>query len=501
MQKYPDGLVQDNRGNAIEAAAISVTVASTGLPATVYSDNGITVLAQPFYSDTLGRFTFYAANGRYTITATKNGTTVTDTDVIFEDLSDSTGSAYVGQIASGTGAVARTVQSKLRDTVSVKDFGAVGDGVTDDTAAIQAAITYATSATAELIFPAGTYKHTSALTFTCNVQGYGMPKIVSVGNIKSVIVTNFYGYFKGLTIQPDGTGSTSNDGITISGGARTLFENVYVTGCGNDGIVFDSTTYSNNIATLSNVQSRLNGRDGIRFELGADNNACLLTNVDASSNTGNGLTMTGICAGTVFNNVAAQNNTGYGIAYLGANARNNIGTAYVETNTAGDVYFDASAHSNMIWLSNDGSSRVDSNGTNIIISAGSGPTSVYNFNKVDFTTFRINNTVNSGQLEASHTGTRAFAFTALGSASAFTTTFAKGAASAHGVIVEGNLVSTTAVYPSYPTSNSYISSGAGSPEGVVTAAKGSLFLRNDGGAGTSLYVKESGTGNTGWVGK
>lgn len=44
-------------------------------------------------------------------------------------------------------------------------------------------------------------------------------------------------------------------------------------------------------------------------------------------------------------------------------------------------------------------------------------------------------------------------------------------------------------------------SGSGSPEGVVTAPVGSLYSRSDGGLLTSLYVKESGSGNTGWVGK
>tara|TARA_R110000772_G_C13310276_1_gene440178 strand:- start:20381 stop:21604 length:1224 start_codon:yes stop_codon:yes gene_type:complete len=46
-----------------------------------------------------------------------------------------------------------------------------------------------------------------------------------------------------------------------------------------------------------------------------------------------------------------------------------------------------------------------------------------------------------------------------------------------------------------------ISSGTGTPEAAVTAPIGSLFTRTDGGASTTLYVKESGTGTTGWVAK
>jgi len=43
--------------------------------------------------------------------------------------------------------------------------------------------------------------------------------------------------------------------------------------------------------------------------------------------------------------------------------------------------------------------------------------------------------------------------------------------------------------------------GSGTPEAAVAAPVGSEYLRSDGGAGTSLYIKESGTGDTGWVAK
>jgi hypothetical protein len=43
--------------------------------------------------------------------------------------------------------------------------------------------------------------------------------------------------------------------------------------------------------------------------------------------------------------------------------------------------------------------------------------------------------------------------------------------------------------------------GTGTPESVVTAVVGATYRRLDGGANTTLYVKESGTSNTGWVAK
>ena len=67
-------------------------------------------------------------------------------------------SEQVTFLASGTGASQRTVLAKLRDVVSVKDFGAVGDGVADDTAAINAAVASLGVLGGSILFPSGTYR-------------------------------------------------------------------------------------------------------------------------------------------------------------------------------------------------------------------------------------------------------------------------------------------------------------------------------------------------------
>jgi hypothetical protein len=75
-------------------------------------------------------------------------------------------SEQVTFLAAGSGATQRTALDKLRDVVSVKDFGAVGDGVADDTAAIQAAVTYAAlSSSSSVTFPptSNAYKVTGSI--------------------------------------------------------------------------------------------------------------------------------------------------------------------------------------------------------------------------------------------------------------------------------------------------------------------------------------------------
>jgi hypothetical protein len=100
---------------------------------------------------------------------------------------------------TGSGAVGRSAHDKMREIVSVKDFGAVGDGVANDTAAIQAAIDAVIPTRRELFFPAGDYLVTGltiALTATPDngsftIRGSGMlgSRIYKTGSSTDPIIS------------------------------------------------------------------------------------------------------------------------------------------------------------------------------------------------------------------------------------------------------------------------------------------------------------------------
>ena len=89
------------------------------------------------------------------LTALADASTITNGDALVAFKQSNAGGIL-------TGAVARTVHTKLQEAVSVNDFGAVGDGTTDDAAAIALAI----KTNRRIHFPAGTYLIKSGIRVT-----------------------------------------------------------------------------------------------------------------------------------------------------------------------------------------------------------------------------------------------------------------------------------------------------------------------------------------------
>jgi len=103
-----------------------------------------------------------------------------------------------------TGSVPTNVEAKLAQYISVKDFGAVGDGVADDTIAIQDAVTYAGTLPngCQVIFPSGTYLVSGEILTPSNVHIYGQYNAVI--NINPLNwnggITHFYALFTTVNV-------------------------------------------------------------------------------------------------------------------------------------------------------------------------------------------------------------------------------------------------------------------------------------------------------------
>ena len=109
-----------------------------------------------------------------------------ETGLEFVDQAAGGDAGIMSYTATGKGAIARTVRDKLDEVISVKDFGAVGEGVTDDRAAIQAAIDHASSLGGGFVdFPAGTFLIGSTLLLPSKVilRGQGRAgTVIKVAN-------------------------------------------------------------------------------------------------------------------------------------------------------------------------------------------------------------------------------------------------------------------------------------------------------------------------------
>lgn len=140
-QLQPRVRYTDINGNPLAGGRVFAYEVNTSIPKTTYSDpQGLIPNTFPIILDSVGQANIFGS-GLYTLIVfdannvqidSINGSFGLDTSIV-ANLASSGGSSGIGFIQSGIGAVPKTLQDKTREVISASDFGAAGDGVTNDT--------------------------------------------------------------------------------------------------------------------------------------------------------------------------------------------------------------------------------------------------------------------------------------------------------------------------------------------------------------------------------
>lgn len=172
-------------------------------------------------------------------------------------LASSIGSTFIGWIQAGVGAVLRFIQDKLRDTVHIKDYGAVCDGATDDTAAITACVTANPNRTINangtaLISSTITLANKQKLLFEGGITANGLPasyfiKKATMTTVGMVVGLGCVVEGGGISCQAGSTGG----GIQLIGNSPTL-RLVTVNGSGIGGVNGVAFRIGDNAGTNTN---------------------------------------------------------------------------------------------------------------------------------------------------------------------------------------------------------------------------------------------------------
>jgi hypothetical protein len=431
------------------------------------------------------------------------------------ELAAATGSSLVGFIATGAGATARTMQTKLRDIVNVKDYGAVGDGVANDTAAVAAAIAQAGGK--HLHFPAGTY-----LVDSISFATY-KPAVVDGGaaTIKARIVTSSPVVYVenpqsvnqsfALTFMCIDADNKANYGLKIRGG-QNMDIAAKIVNAQSHGVWLDATAGYGIYYSRFWLWSNYNDGNGIHMET-TDANMRIAANVfmgGAQNNIGDGWRMN--YAQNTFVGCSAEVNNGYGF-YVDNSYSNEFLGGYSESNNQNKAQGGTTYGSNdeSFYITNAAVRAKVVGGRHVGLVSAATATGAGRFimpNNSTYDGYQYNtdlSVVMPGTLKVtSGLGVNGASAPAGGTINIAPSGGLVLLQAGGATVATWN--STTKALNNYgpvgvQNTNALIYAGTGTPEAAVTAAVGSLYLRTDGGASTTLYVKQSGTGNTGWVAK